>query len=242
MTDDASMKILAIDTSSKFLSIALGEKDTILVEETHLLERRHSSLLVVKIRELLEKSGVSIDDVSIFAAGLGPGSFTGLRIGVSAVKGFSIATGKTSLGAPSIDALALNANEEERLIVPIIDAKRQQLYSAVYQKKKNRLIRKTKYLLLKPEDLLKKINEPAVFLGDGIALYRDRIKRLNKKAVFLDERFWYPKASCLIRLVLSKIDRHNKGDLSKLRPMYLYAKDCQVNCARPSLARFTNKG
>jgi len=224
------LKILGIDTSSKFLGIALTDGSTLIREEMHLLERRHSSLLVIKIKEMLEKVDFSIDDVDAFVIGLGPGSFTGLRIGVSAVKGFGIATDKPCIGVPSIDALALNVDEENKLIVPIIDAKRQQVYSAIYQKKKNRLVRKTKHLLLKPEDLIRKVKDSAVFLGDGIdpCLYREKIERLSKNAMFLDEGFWYPKASSLIKLALSKIDKYKKTDLAKLRPIYLYAKDCQV--------------
>mgnify|MGYP001575620522 CR=1 FL=1 len=87
------MKILGVDTSSKFLSIALSEDKDIIKEESHLLDRKHASELVPKIKELLKKSKVPINKVDAFIIGLGPGSFTGLRIGVSAIKGFGIASG-----------------------------------------------------------------------------------------------------------------------------------------------------
>ncbi len=222
------MKILGIDTSSKFLSLALHSGRDLVTEEKHLLGRRHSDLLVIKIKEMLEKAGFSIGEVDAFVIGLGPGSFTGLRIGVSAVKGFSIATSKSSIGIPSIDALAFDVDEEKRLIVPIIDAKRQQVYSAIYEKKKGYLVRKTRHLLLKPEDLLRKIKSPAVFLGDGIDLYKEKIEKLGNRPVFLNEESWYPKASNLIKLALDKIGRYRGLNLAKLKPIYLYAKDCQV--------------
>ncbi len=179
--------------------------------------------MVPKIREMLEKSGFSIDDVDAFVIGLGPGSFTGLRIGVSSIKGFGIATKKPCIGVPSIDALALNADGEMKTIIPVIDAKRKQLYSAIYRKKNSRIVRKSNYLLLSVDKLMKKVKGPAVFLGDGLGLYRDRITRLNKKAVFLDERYWYPKAGNLIKLAVLR-----EADLSRLKPIYLYPKDCQV--------------
>lgn len=223
------MNILGIDTSSKVLSIALGDGKRIIVEESHLLDRRHSSLLVLKIKEMLEKLSLSIDDVGAFVVGLGPGSFTGLRIGVSSVKGFGIATKKPCIGIPSIDAMALNVDKEGKAIVPVIDAKRNQVYSAIYRKKRGHIIRESEYLLLSIDKVMEKIGGPAVFLGDGINLYRERIQRFSKKAVFLGEGYWYPKADNLIKLVVKKkIRRYKQSDLARLKPIYLYPEDCQV--------------
>ncbi len=230
------MKILGIDTSSKFLSIALSENENIIIEEMHLLERRHSSELIPKIRGMLEKANSSIDRVDAFVVGLGPGSFTGLRIGVSAVKGFGVATKKPCIGVASIDALAalfkakpwtenvqgLALNRAK--IVPIIDAKRQNVYSAVYKKG----VKKSKYLLIKIDELMKKIKGPTIFLGDAIDIYREKIEKRNKKAIFLNEEYWYPRASNLIRLGFGKLKKHKKPDLGNLEPIYLYPKDCQV--------------
>lgn len=223
------MKILGIDTSSKFLSIALSKDNDIIIEEMHLLERKHSSLLIPKIKEMLGKAGTSIEDVDAFVIGLGPGSFTGLRIGVSAVKGFGIATKKPCVGVASIDAIALNVKDlSSHLVAPIIDAKRQQVYGAVYKRKNGRIVRESKHLLLSIDGFMKKIKGHAVFLGDAISIYKEKIIKHDKKAVFLNEEYWYPRASNLIRLGLAKLKKHKKIDLSKLDPIYLYPKDCQV--------------
>ena len=218
------MKILGIDTSSEVLSIALSDDREVIVEENHKLDRRHSSLLVPKIKEMLKGVGLSIDSVEAFVIGLGPGSFTGLRIGVSTVKGLGIAKKRPCIGVPSIDALALNVDKGPDIIVPLIDAKRQQVYSAIYKKEGDRIVRKSKYLLLTVDKLINKIKQSSVFLGDGLVLYRAKLEALNKNPVFLDKTYWYPRASNLIRLA----GRYKKTDLSKLRPMYLYPKDCQV--------------
>lgn len=227
------MKILGIDTSSKILSIALSEGRELIAEETIAADRRHAALLVPKIKELLEHSGFGITGVDVFVAGTGPGSFTGLRIGVSTVKGFGIATGKPCIGVPSIDAIALNVKEDSKLIVPIIDAKRHQVYSAIYMRKKGHVIRKSKFLLLTIEGLVKKINlirnrPPVFFLGDAITLYEEEMLHICNEAVFLGEEYWYPRAANLIQLALGKLDRLKKMDLTKLKPIYLYPKDCQV--------------
>ena len=222
------MKILAIDTSSKFLNIALGEDNFIIAEESHLLDRQHSALLVPKVKELLEKCNSNISDIDAFVIGLGPGSFTGLRIGVSSIKGFGIATKKPCVGVASIDALAMNAAVEKATVVPVIDAKRGQVYSAIYKRKNGGISRTSGYLLLTIDTLMKKIKSPAVFLGDGINLYKEKICRLGRNAIFLDEEYWYPKASSLIKLGLKNLKRHRKQDLGRLKPLYIYSKYCQV--------------
>lgn len=222
------MKILGIDTSSKFLSIALSENKDIIREESHLLDRNHSSELVPRIKELLRKSAVPIGKIDAFVVGLGPGSFTGLRIGVSAIKGFGVALKKPCVGVPSIDSIACNVMAEDKEIVPIIDAKRQQVYAAIYRRKGGRVIRESGYLLLTIEKLMKKLNGDVVFLGDGISLYKDALSGIKQSADFLEEKYWYPAAGNIIKLGFSRIKKTKNTGLDKLEPLYLYPKDCQV--------------
>ncbi|HAZ10258.1 MAG: tRNA (adenosine(37)-N6)-threonylcarbamoyltransferase complex dimerization subunit type 1 TsaB [Omnitrophica bacterium GWA2_41_15] len=220
------MKILGIDTSSKFLNIALSEDEDIIKEESYLLDRRHASQLVPKVKELLKKYRTPISKIDVFIIGLGPGSFTGLRIGVSAIKGFGIASGKPCIGVASIDSIACNAQENNKDIIPIIDAKRGQVYAAIYRRKGNKVARLSDYLILPIEKLLKKVKGDSVFLGDGVPLYRNNISSINKKAVFLEEEYWYPGAGNLIKLGFSK--KAKKINLAKLIPLYLYPENCQI--------------
>jgi tRNA threonylcarbamoyl adenosine modification protein YeaZ len=234
------LKILGIDTSSKFLSIALSEDEVIIREESYLLERKHASQLVPKVKELLKKTKTSIDKVDAFIIGLGPGSFTGLRIGVSTIKGFGIASGKPCIGVASIDAIACNVQERDKDIIPIIDAKRGQVYTAIYKRKGSRVVRLSDYLILPIEKLLKKIKGDSVFLGDGVSLYRDKIanyinqdsakafaesSKNKRQLAFLLEEYWYPEARNLIKPGFSKTKKNN---LNKLTPLYLYPEDCQI--------------
>lgn len=222
------MKILGIDTSSKFLSIAVSENDSIIKEESHLLDRRHASELVPKIKALLKKSNISARSIGAFVVGLGPGSFTGMRIGVSAVKGFGLASDKPCIGVASMDSIACNAQEEGRDIVPIIDAKRNQVYAAVYRRRNGIVTRVSDYLLLPVEKLLEKLKGAPIFLGDGVSLYKGDILSLNKKAVFLEEKYWYPGAGNLIMQGYLKIKKAGRYKINSLEPLYLYPEDCQV--------------
>jgi tRNA threonylcarbamoyladenosine biosynthesis protein TsaB len=223
------LKILGIDTSSKFLSIALSEDADIIKEESYLLDRRQAAELVPRIKALLGKTRVAINKIGAFVIGIGPGSFTGIRIGVSAVKGFGIALGKPCIGVSSLDAIACNAPAAAGDIVPVIDAKRGNVYAAVYRRKDAKIIRSSDYLILPVEKLLKKLKSGShVFLGDGLQLYKDQLSRDNKKAIFLEEKYWYPNAGDLITLGFSKIQKAKGPGLDKLEPLYLYPEDCQV--------------
>jgi tRNA threonylcarbamoyladenosine biosynthesis protein TsaB len=186
---------------------------------------------VPKIAELLKKSSVHVNKIDVFIIGIGPGSFTGLRIGVSAVKGFGIATGKPCIGVASMDSIACNAAGDEyknKDIVPIIDAKRGQVYSAIYRIKNGLPKRLSDYMLLPIDKLMAKIKTQAVFLGDAAPLYKDNILRSDQEAIFLSEECWYPAAGNLIRLGFSKIKKTKNMNLDKLTPLYLYPEDCQV--------------
>ncbi len=227
------LRILGIDTSSKILSIALGDGPDIITEESYELGRQHSSLMIPKIKEMLDRSNLTIRDIDAFVVGLGPGSFTGMRVGVSAVKGLSLGADKPCTGIASMDAMALEAasrvtDPEKEKITPIIDAKRSQFYCAVYQKTKNGVKRVSAYLLLPLDRIIKKMKSEVLFLGDGLNLCGRTIKNRNEKAVFLNEKYWYPKAGNLIKLSWTNLKKRKKTDLSKLEPLYIYPKDCQV--------------
>lgn len=225
----SGLKILGIDTSSKFLSIALSEDKDIIKEKSYLLERTHASQLVPKIKALLEKSKTPINKIDAFIIGLGPGSFTGLRIGVSAIKGFGVALGKPCIGVASIDSIACNISDKDKYIVPIIDAKRGQVYSSIYRREGGSVRRLSDYMVLPIDKLMPMLKTNVIFLGDGISLYRDDILSMNKKAIFLEERCWYPGAGNLIKLGFLKIKKAKRFSLDKLTPLYLYPEDCQVN-------------
>ncbi len=185
-------------------------------------------MLVPMIDYALKFLRLRFKDIDGFILGIGPGSFTGLRVGVATVKGFGLATKKPCIGVPSIDALANCVDADKKWIVPIIDAKKNQVYSALYRYKDGNIKRYSDYLLLPIERLLKKIKGNAVFLGDGLKIFKEKLLSLKKDSEFLPEDFWYPKASELIRLGRDKIKRYKESDLNKLLPLYIYPKECQI--------------
>jgi len=235
------LRILGIDTSSAVLSIAVARDAEIISERNIHIGLNHCARLVPEIIKMLKELSLSIKDVDGFIVGSGPGSFTGLRIGISTVKGFAIATKKPCLAIPSIDSIAMNiysgldelrflakSGRDIDFVVPVIDAKRGNVYSAIYKKNATRVIKSSAYLLMPVEKLMRRIKGHTVFLGDGLAIYRDNIHKIKGDAIFLEQRYWYPKASNLIKLGFPIIKRRKKSHPDGLVPLYLYAQDCQV--------------
>ena len=230
------MKILYLDTSSKFLSLAVAEDAKVLRRMHRALDRKHSLQLVALIDKILKKARLSLKQLDGFCIGKGPGSFTGLRIGITTVKGLAFVLRKPVVAIPSMDILVQNArpliNRSKNLSVQvcsIIDAKQNKVYACLYQAKNGKIVRKSGYLLLSFEGLLKKLKGEIIFLGDAILLYREEIRKSRKiKPIFAEEKFWYPKATCAVTLALERFHKGKFEDVNSLAPLYLYPKECQI--------------
>jgi len=223
------MKILAIETSTKYLGLAVVSPEGILAEYSVLLERQISKFLIVKIRDILGDVGLSIGDIDGFAVSIGPGSFTGLRVGVTTAKGLAIAANKPLVGVPTLDVLAMNAAYFPGKICALVDAKKSSVYSAIYEFSGGKLLRKSRYAVEPIRDTLAKAKDEAIFLGDGVALYRKDIMKYKKKgAAFATENLWYPRAGHVGLLALEKFKKGKQDDPYDLAPMYLHPRTCTI--------------
>lgn len=228
------MKILGIDTTSKFLS--LGASDGINIYEHNLeLGVKQSALLVPIIKRVLEALQWRIGEIDYFACGLGPGSFTGMRVGIATIKGFGWSLKKPIVGISSLDILAMNAiSLVAPMVAPILDAKRGLVYCSIYQKKDNALKRISPYMLLTIDEFIKKFENSRLnqkhmeILGDAVALYRERIIKKLKTVKILDRDYWYPCARNIIQLALENIRQKRISNASDIEPIYLYPKECQI--------------
>lgn len=220
------MKILGVDTSTKFLILFAYDNGRI-AEYNLELGRQHSSLLAPAIKRVIEASGWKPREINYFACGLGPGSFTGLRIGVAAIKGLAFGLNKPVLGVSTLDILALNA-DNDGIIIPAVDAKRNLLYCAVY-KKHNREVKKiSPYMLLSAQEFIKKAPKKSVILGDALAVYKEEFLRGIRGAGFLDKDYWFPRGRNIIYWALKQIEKKKINNSFKIKPIYLYPKECQI--------------
>ncbi len=222
------MNILALETSTKSFSLAVLRNEKVIAERTVILKKVLSDSIIPSIDRILKKSKLSLKNIDGFAVGLGPGSFTSLRVGLSTVKGLAFATGKPIVGVASLDALALNVPAMyDSTICAITDGKRNLFYTCFYKRSHGALKAKTNYLLIDSKTLQEKLKKETIFTGDGIKLLPDELKK-NPYFTFLDERFWYPKAGRVGLLSFKRFQKYDFDDIDRLIPIYLYPDDCQV--------------
>jgi len=223
------MNLLAIDTSTKYLSLAVTKNGTVVKFRNVKLMRPLSSSIMPCIKKVLNAAGVTLKKLDGFAIGLGPGSFTGLRVGLSTIKGLAFATNKPVVGISSLDVLAMNIKEDHAQICTLCDAKRNLVYACLYEKKGSLLKKKSDYVLENIDALLKKIKGEVIFIGDGVKLFRNDIQKVTRiSPIFIDGKLPFPRARCLALLALEKFQKGQKDDIAQLVPLYLYPEYCQV--------------
>lgn len=220
------MKILGIDTSTKFL--CLGVYDQGKIYEYNLeCGRKISALLTITIKRVVKALNWQVNDIDYFACGLGPGSFTGLRITAATIKGMAWSLNKPVLGISSLDILAKNVTKDG-VIVPAIDAKRNLIYCSMYKNKKGILRRTAPYMLLSIDEFLKKVRANSILLGDATALYKEKILKNISGVTILDKDYWQLKGGNIIYLALKRLKDKKINNAFDIKPIYLYPKECQI--------------
>lgn len=173
------MKILGIDSSGLVASVALASDDTIVAEFTVNNKQTHSQTLLPMLEQVIKFSGMELDEIDGIAVAAGPGSFTGLRIGASTAKGLGLALDKPLISIPTVEGMAYQLAEADGIICPIMDARRNQVYTGIYEMQGQELqVLHEQYAVDIRELLeeLKNYNKKIHFLGDGVPVYRSIIE------------------------------------------------------------------
>jgi tRNA threonylcarbamoyladenosine biosynthesis protein TsaB len=222
------MKILAVDTATQSCSVAVVDKESLLAEVSIVSAQTHSKHLIKLIREVNLLAGLSISDLNGFAVTRGPGSFTGLRIGISTVKGLAAASDKPVVGVSSLEALAGQCFASSYLICPLIDARKGEVYYSSYRLKNGQLLQMDKEQVNPPSDILKGINEPSVFIGNGSLLYRKDIKReMGDFAHFAPASQNIIRAATIAHLSRKRFENGETDDATSLVPHYIRKSDAE---------------
>ncbi|MCK4463971.1 MAG: tRNA (adenosine(37)-N6)-threonylcarbamoyltransferase complex dimerization subunit type 1 TsaB [Candidatus Omnitrophica bacterium] len=222
------MKILAYDTSNKFLSVAILDEEELLSNFHKDIGINHSSMLIPTIDKTLKHAHLKLKNIDAIALSIGPGSFTGLRIGVSTAKALSLVTDIPVIGVPSLDVIAYNYIEKEGYISPVLDAKKNKVYSVIYESSSGEISRISEYLLVDVDNLLERLKGPTLFFGDGLSLYGEYMAKNCPLIKFSKNTDWYPRAEIVGKLGLQKIKKGYREDIDKLVPMYLHPKECNI--------------
>ncbi|MBZ4663663.1 MAG: tsaB [Caloramator sp.] len=218
------MKVLAMDTSSSVATVAIVSNDKVEGEIYLNHKMQHSVILFPMIEKLLEITENSLQDIDIIAVSGGPGSFTGLRIGVAAAKGMVQGSNKTFITVSSLEAMAYQQGYFDGVICPIMDALRDNVYTAVYEFKDGELINTMPIDALHIDELLDKLEEYSkiLFCGDAVSIHIGRIKdRLKDKAFFSTQNNMLPRASSIGEIALKKYSKGEISDIYTFSPLYI---------------------
>lgn len=192
------MNILAVDTSALTATVAVMKNGVLVFENNITNALTHSETLMPMIDYALSSVKLSVKDIDLFAVSCGPGSFTGIRIGVSAIKALAYATNKPVYGINTLEALACNLSVTEVRVCPIMDARRSQVYNAIYKFAHGKAEVLEAPRALSVEELCEEITEKTIFTGDGVTVYRDKITQLcGDKALFAPAHLTLQRAASI---------------------------------------------
>lgn len=172
------MKILGVDSSGLVASVALVEDANLIAEYTVNYKKTHSQTLLPMLDEIVKMTDTDLATIDAIAVAKGPGSFTGLRIGTATVKGLGLALDKPLIGVPTVEGLAMNLCETSELVCPLMDARRNQVYTGIYRFRNGNMEIVKEQIAIALQDImdaLNRIGEPVVFLGDGVPVYEEQI-------------------------------------------------------------------
>ena len=224
---DKNINILAINTSSTSGSIALYTRGAIVHLSYLDIKKTHSERLMPQINLALEQNNLSAKELDLICIANGPGSFTGIRIGLATAKGFSFANKIPILPIDNLKLLATNLWGSKRAILTFIDAKMSEVYAALYDENLNEIIPPQNS---KPDEFLQKIDQPVIIVGDGAEKYEEIIKQSNIDFIVAQPHQHLDLASTMISIALQKdeIPKYSFDEIANLEPYYLRKSQAEI--------------
>jgi len=224
---------LAFDTSSKTIAVAILRDDVILYDAIINIDLNHSEVLLSAIDYACLQTRMKISEIDLFACTIGPGSFTGLRIGVSTLKGLMLATGKPAVGISSLAALALNVGKGSKIICSAMDAGRGQVYTAFYRYNEKGLLDQIGTdKAVDPREIIHHAEQEIIFVGDGVIKYADIISNTKTNKINIaSSAQQYIRASSVGILGREKYNRNELLNAETFVPVYLRSADASVKKA-----------
>ncbi|MBQ7765123.1 tRNA (adenosine(37)-N6)-threonylcarbamoyltransferase complex dimerization subunit type 1 TsaB [bacterium] len=218
------MKILALDTSGPNCSVAVIDENKVIANFNLNIGTTHSQILLPLVDELNKFSNLTLNDIDAFACSIGPGSFTGLRIGIATIKGFAISLNKPVISVPSLVGLAYNVPTFNGIVCTVLDAKNDNVYSALFNVNTNPemigdYITDTIDCLV---DELKKYNKRILFVGDGAVSFKERFENeFGENALFMPHHLNEQTAISIAKAALDKANQNEIDTVDNLHPLYL---------------------
>jgi len=222
------MNLLAVDTSTNSCSVALFDGEQLLAESVYTAGKTHSTQLMSMIDHVLKRCECNALDIKVIGVTRGPGTFTGLRIGISTIKGFCTATQASVIGVSSLAALAFPFASVDRPVVSMIDARRKEVYWAKYRGVGKGIERDSPVSLSTPEVAADALPQNALLVGSGALLYRSVFETRCREVRFADSVQHIIRGASVGRLALKRLQRQDVDSFSTLTPEYIRNSDAQI--------------
>lgn len=224
------MKILAADTATPSCSVAILDDDTIRMEISVNMAKTHARSLMPIIDHTLQVSDLPLSAIDAFAVTTGPGSFTGLRIGIATLKGLASATDRPLAGVSTLDALASQFTGASILICPLIDARKKEVYFGRYRWKNGCFAADAPAVVQSPQKVVEGLREPCIFVGDGALKYEQLIReRMGSLACFATVDQHIIRAGRVAHLARRKISGSAADQSEAASPQYIRPSDAEKN-------------
>lgn len=227
---DERVIVVGIETSTPQTSVAIGTEREILGRIQVAGKARQESVTPA-LAQLLRWTGVDLGQVGGFAVGIGPGLFTGLRVGVETAKTLAQVTGAPLVGIASLDALAYAVRYTHRTIAAVIDGRRKEVFSAIYRPVPGGVLRQTEFAVQLPSHLvadLEALPGDVLAVGDGAILYRNELAELGGRIEFASAAVAHPDAASLVELAVPRFLREEHDRLYDVVPLYLRKTDAEI--------------
>ncbi len=230
--DGGRVIILGIESATAQVGCAIGGAEGVLASFHSAKGRRHAETLVPAIEFLCASTGIALREVGVVAVDIGPGLFTGLRVGVATAKAMASALRVPAIGLSSLDLLAHQVRHSPRLIVAVIDARRGEVFSAAYRHVPGGIQRLSEPKVGTAEDLaneLRSTNDEALLVGDGAIRYREVLAQDSGKVEIGTVGTQWPSAADLVELAQPRALREEFVQPWEIEPLYLRKADAEIN-------------
>lgn len=226
--------ILGIETATLQVGCAVGGVEGVLASFTAARGRRHAETLVPAVQFVCEQAQVGLDEVSVVAVDVGPGLFTGLRVGVATAKALALALRVPMVGQSSLDLLAFALHHTDGLIATVVDARRGEVFAALYRPVPGGVQRVAEPRVCAPDRLaseLMAMGEDCLLVGDGAVRYASTFDDARHLSI-ADGAFAHPSPAALVQLAHARAVREEFVQPSELEPLYLRKADAEINWER----------
>lgn len=234
------MRVLGLDSATNVAGVALVEEHKLVAELTFNTRKNHSQRLMPMLEWMLAETQLSLDDLDGFAVAVGPGSFTGLRIGLATIKALAHVKQKPVLAVPTLDGLAANIEGSEGLVCPVLNARKNEVYTAIYRKEGGTCRLLSGYWAVSPAllvDRLREFNEPVIFLGDAVPIYGELLTGALPAAKLAEPTNSLCRAAQIALLGSKKLLEGKIDNYYTLEPLYIRASEAEVKWEKRQLGR-----